>query len=353
MAYSTIIKPSDYFDTKLYTGNASTNAITGVGFQPDMTWLKQRNGTPDHYLFDAVRGVLNYLTPNLDTQQQANAVSLTAFNSDGFTLGSNGQINASSSSNVSWNWKANGLGSANSDGTITSTYTSANATSKCSIVKWTGSGANATIGHGLGVVPTSIWVKNLTTSEPWIVYNKSLGATHYLSLNTTAGDNSGGEVMWNDTVPTSSVFSIGSSAAVNGSGNSIIAYCFADVSGYSKVSKYTGNGNADGTFIYTGFKPAWIMIKRTDAAGDNWLMFDNKRQGYNGGSAATEGNLNLTADQNAAEGNSSLINIVSNGFKMITSDTKINGNGNLYAYWAFAETPFVSNVGESLPTTAR
>ena len=353
MAYSTIIKPSDYFDTKLYTGNASTNAITGVGFQPDMTWLKQRNGTPDHYLFDAVRGVLNYLTPNLDTQQQANAVSLTAFNSDGFTLGSNGQINASSSSNVSWNWKANGLGSSNTDGTINSTYTSANTTSKCSIVKWVGTGANATVGHGLGVAPTSIWVKNLSASESWVVYHKSLGATHYLTLNSTAGDDSGGAGAWNSTVPDANVFSLGTFNSTNKPSSNMIAYCFADVSGYSKVLNYYGNGNAEGTFIYTGFKPAWIMIKRADAAGDNWLMFDNKRQGYNGGSGATQGNLNLTADQSASEGNSSLINIVSNGFKIITSDAKINNNGSIYAYWAFAETPFVSNVGESLPTTAR
>ena len=342
MAYTPINKSTDYFNTKLYTGNASTNAITGVGFQPDMTWLKQRNGTPDHYLYDAIRGVQNYLTPNLATQQQANAVSLTAFNSDGFTLGSNGQINASSSSNVSWNWKANGLGSANSDGTITSTYTSANTTSKCSIVKWTGTGSNATVGHGLGVIPKIILMKKLSGSAGWVVYHNSIGAGNYLRLNTTA-TSSGDANIFNNTTPTSSVFSLGTDADNNGSGSTYVAYCFADVPGFSKISSYTGNGSANGAFVYTGFKPAFVLIKNT-AASEAWFLYDNKR-GYNGSMTA------LFPDETAADASANNIDLLSNGFKLRTGGAILNANGTKYIYMAFAGEPLVSTNGNA--ATAR
>jgi len=346
MAYTTIPKPTDYFNTKLYSGNASTNAITGVGFQPDMTWLKQRNGTPDHYLFDAVRGVLNYLTPNLATQQQANVVSLTAFNSDGFTLGSNGQINASSSSNVSWNWKANGAGSANTDGTINTIKTSANTTSGFSMSTYTGTGSNATVGHGLGKVPKVIMVKNLSVGETdWMVYHASLGATKNMRLNNTDAIATS-SAMWNNTTPTSSLFYLSNNGNVNASGQAFIAYCFADVQGFSKMGSYKGNGNADGTFVYTGFKPAWVMIKNTTSSA-SWNITDAKRDTFN---VAGKGLFaNETTAESAIAGRE--IDFLSNGFKIRTSGGEKNTSGNIYIYMAFAEEPFVSTNGQ--PATAR
>ena len=346
MAYTTIDDPTVYFNTILYTGTGSSNARTGVNFQPDWTWIKERAGAAhDHNLTDAVRGVTKTIRSNTTGAETTDAQDLKSFDSDGFTLGTNGGINENGVTFAAWNWKANGAGSANTDGSTNSTKTSANATSKCSIVTYTGNDSNSTVGHGLGVVPASIWVKQLNGSNDWRVYHKTIGATHYLALNTTAGDSSGGEVIWNDTLPTSSVFTIGTNGTVNGGSDTYVAYCFAEVKGFSKIDKYKGNGNADGTFVYTGFKPAWIMIKRADAAGDNWLMHDSKRDGYNGG------NKQLKADQANTEGDSRLIHILSNGFKIITADAKINNSGSQYLYWAFAENPFVTSTG--IPTLAR
>jgi len=350
MAYSTILKPSDYFNTKLYTGNGSTNAITGVGFQPDFVWQKSRSAGEGHGLFDAVRGVTNRIQSNTDGANSSQAGSLTAFGSDGFTVGgspNNDAANGNGQTFVSWNWKANGLGSSNTDGSINSTYTSANTTSKCSIVTYTGTGSNATVGHGLGVVPESIWVKCTSNGgEDWMVYHKIIGGTHYLTLNTTAGDNSGGEVIWNDTVPTSSVFSIGTNGKVNGSGRTYVAYVFAGVKAYSKFSNYFGNGNADGTFVYTGFKPGWLMIKNAAQSGDQWQMNDDKR-GYNGGIQT------YYADSGEASTSTDAIDLLSNGFKMRNNSGARNNDGVQYVYWAFASNPFVANSGQSIPTTAR
>ena len=352
MAYTTIDKSSLFFNSKLYTGTGNSNAITGVGFQPDWIWIKNRSSTSNHHLIDAPRGITKELRTNLDNAEADDNQLITAFGSDGFTVGTSGSGNTNGDNYVAWNWKANGSGSSDTTGSINTTKTSANATSKCSIVTYTGSGSNATVGHGLGVVPASIWVKCTSNAgEDWMVFHKAIGATHYLTLNTTAGDNSGGEVIWNDTLPTSSVFSIGTNGKVNTNGRTYVAYLFAEVKGFSQINRYFGNGQADGAYTYTGFKPGWIMIKRADAAGDNWLMLDAKRQGYNGGSGATQGNLNLTADQNATEGNEALVDIYSNGFKIKTADTKINGSGNGYTYWAFAENPFVTSTG--IPTPAR
>ena len=345
MAYTPIDKSTDYFNTKLYTGTGNSNAQTGVGFQPDWVWLKNRSATANHHLVDAPRGITKELRANLANSEATDDQLITAFGSDGFTVGTSGSGNTNGDNYVAWNWKANGAGSANTDGSTNSTKTSANATSKCSIVTYTGNDSNSTVGHGLGVVPASIWVKQLNGSNDWRVYHKTIGATHYLALNTTAGDSSGGEVIWNDTLPTSSVFTIGTNGTVNGGSDTYVAYLFAEVQGFSKIDKYFGNGNADGTFVYTGFKPGWIMIKRADAAGDNWLMHDSKRDGYNGG------NKQLDADQANSEGNSRLIHILSNGFKIITADAKINNSGSQYLYWAFAENPFVTSTG--IPTLAR
>ena len=342
MAFTTINKSSDYFDTKLYTGNASTNAITGVGFQPDMTWLKQRNGTPDHYLYDAIRGVLNYITPNLTTQQQANATSLTAFNSDGFTLGSNAATNANSGHFASWNWKANGQGSSNTDGTINTAYTSANTTSGFSISTYTGTGANATIGHGLGVAPQVVIYKRTNTTGNWFMYNKNIGNTKYLNLDATSAVQTYN--VFQNTDPSSTLLYVSGDSGANASGSTYVAYCFTEKQGFSKFNSYIGNGNADGTFVYTGFKPAWVLIKRSSAAGDQWQLSDNKR-GFNGAIKT------LYPDSAEAETSGNSIDFLSNGFKNRASSVARNGAGSTYIYMAFAAAPLVGS--NNVPANAR
>ena len=254
MAYTDIDKPSDYFNTKLYSGNASTQSITGVGFQPDFTWIKQRNGTGWHQWVDAVRGSGKRINSN-DTGAEYNDVNgLTSFDTDGFSLGTSGDYNGSGNTQVSWNWLASNTTASNTDGSITSTV-SANTTSGFSIVSYTGTGSNATVGHGLGVVPKMIIVKLRSGAGDWTVYNSNIGNTNFLRLNGTLASTSQA-TYWNNTTPTSSVFSIGSAGDVNTSSGTHIAYCFAEKKGFSKFGSYTGNGSTDGPFIYTGFKPA-------------------------------------------------------------------------------------------------
>jgi len=345
MAYTTIKKPSDYFNTKLYTGNGSTQAITSVNFQPDFTWLKRRDQTSFHYLFDSIRGVQKRLSSNSDTTEATVSTSLTSFDSDGFTLGSEGDVNESGGTYASWNWLASNTTASNTDGSITSTV-SANTTSGFSIVSYTGNGtAGATIGHGLGTAPGMIITKTRSTARNWRVYHKGLGATFGMILNDTSikdDDNTA----WNDTEPTSSVFSVGTSVTTNDNGATMIAYCFADVKGFSKFGSYTGNGNADGTFIYTGFAPQYVLLKRTDSA-DGWWIIDNKQ-------ANPYPNPNvqlLVADTNGIDNSSvsPFIDILSNGFKLRSSWAGVNASGGSYIYMAFAEEPL---VGDN-PATAR
>ena len=347
MAYTTINKSSDHFNTKLYTGNGSTNNITGVGFQPDLVWMKRRDQASWHYLTDAVRGVRQTIFSNDVNQQVDKTTGLTAFGTDGFTLGSEGDINENNGTYVSWNWKAgNSAGSSNSDGNITSTV-SANTTAGFSIVKYTGNsggnGYSATIGHGLGVAPKFIFVKCITHSGEWNVYSGD--ATDFLILNesnATSDDNT----RWYDTAPTNSVFTVGTNSNVNNVGRDYIAYCFAEKTGYSKFGTYTGNGNADGSVIYTGFKPAFYIIKRLDTTG-SWIIKDTKRPGYN-----VNGTY-LVADTNIAEATGSgnlATDEYSNGFKMRGTSAAINENGGTYTYLAFGQTLVGSN---NIPATAR
>ena len=342
MAYTTIKKPSDYFNTKLYTGNGSTQSITGVGFQPDFTWLKSRSNANVHALFDAVRGVTKRISSNDNTAEYTEAGALTAFDSDGFSLGNWTSTNGNGHTLASWNWKANGAGSANTDGTISSTV-SVNATSGFSIVSYTGTGSNATVGTGLGSAPKMILFKNRPQAEGWIVYHQAISNTHFLTLNSngTAVDNA---TMFNDTSPTSSVFSVGSNHGTNGPSHAMIAYCFAEVKGFSKFGSYTGNGSADGTFVYTGFKPSFVMVKRTDT-GDNWLIKDIKRDPINQMEKRIFPNLS-NAEDTGAGGN---YDFLSNGFKLRESDAIGNASGGTYIYMAFAEQPL---VGDN-PATAR
>ena len=344
MAYTTINKSTDYFNTKLYTGNGGTQAVTGVGFQPDWVWLKSRSDAYSHQLFDAVRGTTKLLTSEAtDAEQTISGV--TAFGTDGFTVGSDAGSNGNTKTYVSWNWKAGtGQGSANTDGSINTTYTSVNTTAGFSISKYTGTGSNATVGHGLGVAPNMVLVKSLSGGGDWTSYHSVLGNTKYMRLNATnaVGTQSS---YWNDTSPTSTVFSLGSAGDTNTNNGTHVAYCFAEKTGYSKFGSYTGNGNADGAFVYTGFKPAFVMIKETTDSGTDWRMMDNKRSTFN----LVDDRLfpNLSNAENTGDG----YDFLSNGFKMRSSGGDFNGSGNNYIYMCFAESPLVGT--NNIPANAR
>ena len=345
MAYTTIDKPTDYFNTKLYTGNGSTQSITGVGFQPDWVWYKNRSATANHGLFDAVRGATKLIQSNATGAEQT-VSGVTSFDSDGFGIGSDSDGNGNGNNIVAWNWKAGGSGSSNTQGDITSTV-SANTTSGFSIVSYTGTGSTATVGHGLGATPSMIIIKERNNATSWIVYhhkNTSAPATDYLLLNSTQATDDYADY-FNDTSPTSSVFTIDTAGDINGSSDTYIAYCFAEKKGFSKFGSYTGNGNADGTFVYTGFKPAFFMLKRTNGTED-WVIYDNKRDPIN------KAERILRPNATNAESTSFFADILSNGFKLrMASEAKVNGSGDTYIYMAFAENPFVTSTG--IPTTAR
>jgi len=342
MAYS--INAKDYFNTKLYTGNDSTNAQTGVGFQPDWVWLKNRS-TGSNKLMDAVRGSSSSLCTN-NSNAAEGADYFASFDSDGFTVAtSSSDINADAQNYVGWNWKANGQGSSNTNGTINSTYTSANTTSGFSIVSYTGNGTlGATVGHGLGQTPGLFLTKRLSGTSSWGMYHQSTGAGGFMELNSTNALQSN-TAYFNNTAPTSSVFSIGTDSINNTNGSTYIAYCFAEKTGFSKFSSYTGNGNADGPFVYTGFKPAFIILKTSTIASNDWHIFDSKRIGYN------TSNYSLKPNSTAAEVTSLNIDLLSNGFKLRGTQNDFNGNGGTYIYMAFAEAPLVGT--NNVPATAR
>jgi len=341
-------QPKDYFNTKLWTGTGAENAISSVGFQPDFTWIKRRE-VNSHRLFDAVRGATKFIESDSTAAEVTDAQELKSFDSDGFTLGTATKVNASAGTYASWNWRAsNTTAVSNTDGDITSTV-SASTTSGFSIVTYTGTGANATVGTGLGQIPSVVLVKRLNATEHWVMYHNKLDASapedKYIRLNDT------GAVadfpMWNDTAPTNQVFSVGTNDAVNASGSTYVAYCFADVQGFSKVSgSYVGNGNADAPFLYTGFKPAFIMIKRTDTTAD-WLMKDNKRPTVQ--NPVTSLLYPNTTGVEATGVNDA--DFLSNGYKIRTTGTAENASGGTYIYIAFAESPIVSSNG--VPTTAK
>lgn len=334
-----IKNPKEHFDIHTYT-SASTAAnitFTGWEFQPDLVWIKSTSNGSSHNLYDSVRGATKSLKSNNDAVEGTTAGSLTSFDSNGFSLGTaDSDINYNSRSYVAWGWKAGGTAVSNSDGSITSSV-SANTDAGFSIVSYTGTGANATVGHGLNSAPEFMIVKTRDTAANWIVYHTELDNTapedKILVLNSTGTVTDNNE-MWNDTAPTSSVFSVGIANHTNKSGDNLIAYCWHSVPGYSQFGKYTGNGSTDGMFIYTGFSPAYVMYRRTDV-GNSWHIIDNKRDTYN------VAKTTLYADDPSNQDSSyNRFDFCSNGFKMRSGYAANNTGGGMYIYMAFAEHPF-------------
>ena len=332
----TIADGSTAMDVALYTGNGSTQTISGLNFSPDLVWIKPRSAAYDHIAYDTVRGVLKPLFPNLTNAESPNFVdSLTAFNSDGYTLGNQAQINQSGVTFASWCWDAGSSTVTNTDGSITS-QVRANPSAGFSVVTYTGTGSVSTIGHGLGVEPSFILIKSRSNAGTnWAVYHQSIGATHYMYLNTTAAA-AAASVIWNNTAPSSSVFTVGTNTGVNQNTYTYVAYCFAPVAGYSAFGSYVGNGNADGPFVYTGFRPRYVLIRSTSGARD-WMIKDALRAAsYN----PQDGNL--YANQNFAEDvtASVYIDLLSNGFKLRGTYASINANAETFIYAAFSEVAF-------------
>ena len=341
-------KPSDYFVSNLHTGNGGTLNITSLDFQPDWVWVKERNNAKDHALYDSVRGANKLLESNKTGLEATTSAGISSFNSDGWTTGDFFQTNDNGDSYVSWNWKAGtsftndasatGIGSIDSAGSF-------NNDSGFSIVSYTGTGSSGTIKHGLNSVPSVIIIKVLTnTANDWCVYHQATGNNQstFLSESNAASSNA----FINNTTPTSSVFSVDGSNYSSGSSRNYIAYCFAEKQGYSKFGSYTGNGNADGTFVYTGFKPGFFMAKRIDASDMPWVMIDNKRNSFNALS-----NTLLANSAEAANTGTDRADFLSQGVKIRTTSGAWNASGASFIFMAFAENPFVTSTG--VPATAR
>ena len=331
----TILNGANYMNALLWTGNATNRTITGTAFQPDFAWIKGRSNSGSHWLSNSVGGATKYLSSNATTAENTLTDELTSFNSNGISLGVsvNSFTNYNTWTYVGWLWNAgSGSSSSNTSGSITSTV-SVNTTAGFSIVTYTGTGANATVGHGLGVAPSMVITKNRTSAADWAVYHVSLtSAAYYLALNTTAAQTSA-TTIWNSTAPTSSVFSIGTASNTNTNSNTYVAYCFAPISGYSAFGSYTGNGSSDGPFVYLGFRPRFVMFKRSDSTG-SWFMEDSSRGTYN------VMGPEIYAESSAAEATSNRLDFLSNGFKMRAANAGDNASGGTYIYAAFAENPF-------------
>ena len=350
MAYTDIDDPSAFFQTTLYTGNGSNDlSITNGGnsdLQPDFVWLKQRDSR-DHFLFNSVSGIREYVASNTNAGEDTLADGLKSFDSDGFTIDDGVGINENNDPHVSWNWKAGTAFSNDASSTSVGSIDSAGSVSTTagfSIISYTGTGSVATVAHGLGVVPEMIWFKNLTTDSNWLVYHEALGNTNNMYLDAVNATHDRADT-FNDTSPTTAVFTVGT-ADLNTDGNSIIAYCFAGVRGYLKIGSYEGNGNADGTFIYTGFKPAWVMTKSMDSTS-NWEIKDSTRSPFNTIDDYIKANASAGEDTGVA---THAMDFLSNGFKHKGSNDEVNG-GETYIFIAFAEQPFVTSTG--VPATAR
>jgi len=343
MAYTTINKSTDYFNSKIYTGTGSSQSITGIGHQPDLTVIKCRTAIESPVWTDAVRGVTNTLKSDTSGGTDVISTGLTAFGTDGFTAGGNDAFNGNSQNYVSWNWKA-GTTSIPSGGSLDATAVSINTTAGFGIYSYTGNGAGVrSIAHGLGAIPKMFIVKRLNSSRDWAVYNASLPLADHLELNNT--DAKTGANLWWSSRPTSSLIYFNADGQVNFNNSTYIMYAFTDVQGYSKFGSYTGNENNDGTFVYTGFKPAFLIIKRSDQA-QPWLLLDNKRGTYNVNQSKIFPNDSAVENTDTSNG----VDFLSNGFKLRRNNGESNEAGT-YIYMAFAEAPLVGT--NNVPCTAR
>ena len=351
MAYTTIDKPTDYFNTKLYTGDGSTNAITGVGHQPDWVWIKSRSESRNHKIFDSVRGVTKVIGSNETDAETTVATSLTAFGSDGFTVSSDVSVNESSEPFVAWNWKA-GTSFSNSSGSNGANLDSSGSVSTAagfSIVSFTGDRSTTrNIYHGLGAVPKIMIFKNRSATNGWTIYNEAIGNAKKLTLNSTAVAGNC-TACFASTDPTSTLFSVGDDGDTNGTSENMIAYCFSEVKGYSRISNYSGNNSTNGPVVYCGFKPAWVMIKNTEAA-EQWRIYDNKRDSFNHMFRCLFPNANN--GENTTDNESEEIDFLATGFKIRSDARQLNGDGQQLIYMAFAEAPLVTGAS-AIPTTAR
>ena len=342
MAYTTIDDPTIYFNTVTYTGNGGSQSVQGVGFQPDLVWLKSRSLEQSHFWSDVIRGAGQVLISNNADAEQNFSANFTAFSSDGYTLanGTNG-FNASSETYVSWNWLAGGSASSNSDGSVTSNV-SANTTAGFSICSFTqASSGSFTFGHGLGVAPDMVIGKSRGNTSNWQVFHTFLGTGKFIQLNSTQAQQTVSN-FWG-TIDTS-IVTVGSNQLE--ASQPSVYYCFTGKKGYSKFGSYTGNGNADGTFAFTGFKPAFVMVRDPNNA-ENWLMYDNKRPGFN----VTNDHMMANSSTTETSSTANIMDLLSNGFKIRSSNNGLNRSGTSFFYMAFAEAPFVNSKG--VPCNAR
>ena len=336
---ATVSNGANYMAASLYTGTGSSqtvsNAVNSISFQPDMVWIKSRSAATDHKLTDSVRGVTKALISDTSGAETTDTTGLTAFGSSGFTVGANTTYNNSGATYVGWQWKASGSTVSNTSGSITSTV-SANTTTGFSILTYTGTGATATIGHGLGVTPSMMIMKKRSNAGSWKVYHTVLGNTKILEMNAVDGAQTS-STYWNNTSPTSTLITVGSNGDINASGETYVSYCWTAISGYSAFISFTGNGSGDGPFVYCGFRPRYLLIKRYDATGDPWWVIDSSRSPYNQTILALRPNGSNVEDS----GGNANFDFLSNGFKARTSG---GGNGNesgaTYIVAAFAENPF-------------
>ena len=355
MAYTTIDNPSEHFNTVLWSGDGNTGrTISGVGFQPDWTWIKRRSSTYSHALLDSNRGGGKALSSDNTDAENTNNNILSSWNSDGFVIALSGVSafsNTSGQTYVGWNWKANGgTTSSNTDGDITTTVQT-NSTAGFSIITYTGNGNNLdTIGHGLGATPDFAVVKGRTgdNTKRWFVKIPAVcGNSEILEWDTSNGKQDSGNGI--ETMDSSTItlgIDTGNVNSTNENTKTYVCYAFKNIQGYSKIGSYTGNGNADGPFVYTGFKPALVIAKRTDGNGNDWRIADNKRDPFN----IVDGRIKINSSD--AEDSSDQFDFLSNGFKLRTTAGDLNGtSGHTFIYIAFAEHPFVSSKG--VPVTAR
>ena len=348
MAYTNIDDPFAYFQTALWTGDGSTSRdITNDGnsdLQPDWVWIKQRSGARGHGVYDSSRGVQKRLATDSTAVEATSTVQLSAFNADGFEIGSGNVCNENAQTYAAWQWKCNGgTTSSNTDGTITSTV-QANTDAGFNIVTYTGNGSNSNFGHGMGEQPDMVIVKNRDSSANWCVWHKNLTSSYYLQLDTTSSQQTG---PWDGLDPNSGVVFVYSGGLVNASGSDYVAYIFKGKQGYSKFGKYVGNGSQNGPMVYTGFKPAFVIMKRTNNTGA-WHLFDNKRSGYN---YANDVLQPQASDAELSGQTYQFVDFLSNGFKVRRATHGPNISGGAYIYMAFAENPFTTSTG--VPTTAR